>query len=454
MSDIFETIWNHPASHVSVSRRGPNGQFTDQNADILLEEVQSHGGNCIDEDSAPSPLFHRVNESLFTQPTFQTFIALLDNYTAVEGREERSLSDPGHKGQVDAFVDTVLATEPMKLAIGHVREHLRPQTSDDAFRDLIRRIWFEPFTNKFSGTENFCVGFEHVFVGEDASRANSAPRCEDNVGGFHSWVKCYLDEKSGRVNYLGHDYPNSIAEAGLADPHIATLIMTWIPSAEEGGHGHTLLKKPGGFFVGTRPECEIALGTVGLLMVLADQFDNTPGAGTENHRRVKLGDSFFDLVLHPQTIMPRRNGNPAQLGEHIRTMYPKFRGSADVPSGGDGGGINLPTQPHNNAAIRIVRALPNPPGLTDQGEWVELENVSSFDFDLSEWQLRDEEGRVQPMSGTLASGQVRRIDLTRAGDQPMMLRNRGGWILLFQEGIRRAAVRYSDADQGEIFTFA
>jgi hypothetical protein len=39
MLDIFEAIWNHPTSHVSVSRRGPNGQFTDQNADILLEVV-------------------------------------------------------------------------------------------------------------------------------------------------------------------------------------------------------------------------------------------------------------------------------------------------------------------------------------------------------------------------------------------------------------------------------
>jgi hypothetical protein len=114
--------------------------------------------------------------------------------------------------------------------------------------------------------------------------------------------------------------------------------------------------------------------------------------------------------------MPRRNGNPAQLGDHIRTMYPKFRGSVDVPSGGDGGDINLPTQPHNNAAIRIVRALPNPPGLADQGEWVELENVSSFDFGFSEWWLSDEEGRVQPMSGTLASGQVRRIELTRVNE--------------------------------------
>jgi poly(U)-specific endoribonuclease len=132
---------------------------------------------------------------------------------------------------------------------------------------------------------------------------------------------------------------------------------------------------------------------------------------------------------------------------------PKFRGTPNVPRDGNGDGTSLPTQPHNNAAIRIARALPNPPGLADQGEWVELENVSSFDFDLAEWRLSDEEGRIQRMSGALASGQTRRIDLTRANEQSMMLRNRGGWVLLFQGDVRRAAVRYPEADQGEIFTF-
>jgi hypothetical protein len=84
---------------------------------------------------------------------------------------------------------------------------------------------------------------------------------------------------------------------------------------------------------------------------------------------------------------------------------------------------------------------------------VELENVSSFDFGLAEWRLSDEEGRVQRMSGTLASGETRRIDLVRANEQSMMLSNRGGWILLFQGNARRSAVRYPTADQGEIFTF-
>jgi len=453
MTDIYETIWQHPESHVTVSRRGADGKFVDESADILLNEVTTHGGNCIGEDRATGPLFQHANEALFTQPTFQTFVALLDNYTAVEGRPESPLADPVHGPEVDAFVDAVLPTAPMQLALAYVREHLRPAISDSDFRDLVRRIWFEPFTNNYSSTEHFCVGFEHVFVGEDSSRPGSPPRCEDSVGGYHSWIKCYLDEKAGRVNYYGHDYSNNLVAAGVADPHVATVIMTWQPAPEDGGHGHLLLKKPGGFFVGTRPECEIALGTVGLLAVLAGQYDNTPNPGTEDHRRMQLGESLFDLVLHPQTVTPKRNGKAAQWGEHIRTMYPKFRGAPADGGGNGGGGGGVPTQPFNNAAIRILQALPNPPGPTDQGEWVELKNVSTFTFDLAEWRLKDDKGRVQLLTGSLAPAETRRIELTRATEQAMMLGNKGGWILLFQGDSRRAAVRYTNAGEGEVFTF-
>src|SRR5690606_3139868 len=112
---------------------------------------------------------------------------------------------------------------------------------------------------------------------------------------------------------------------------------------------------------------------------------------------MKLGDSTFDLVVHAQTVTPRHNDNPAVLGERLRTMYPKFRGSQDVvpvePE--QPGTIDLPTHDINDAAIRIVAAFPNPPGPEDQGEWVELRNVSEFDFDLAGWRLTDAHGRPQ-----------------------------------------------------------
>lgn len=450
MGDIFETIWQLPTSHVTVSRRGADGAFINPEADILLEEVRANGGNCVNQDHAPNKLFQFVNETLFAEPTFATFIALLDNYTAVEGESEKLLTDPAHGAAVDAFVDAVLNTEPMQVAVEHIRQHLRAGITDAEIRDVVRRSWFEPYTNHYSGSDPFCVGFEHVFVGEDASSAQAANPCKDQVGGYHSWMKFYLDEKAGKTNYLGHDYESAVLDDGLADPHVATVIMSWRAESAIGGHGHTLLKKPGGFFVGTRPECEIALGTVALLAVLAGQYDNTPAGQTENHRRMKLGDSHFDLVLHPETIVPRQGGNPPQLGEHIRTMYPKYRGMMSQPTEPGGG---TPTQPLNNGPIHITRALPNPVGTTDQGEWVEIKNVSAITYDLAEWRLTDDKQRAQPLAGLLAPGQTQRIAITRVNERAMMLSNKGGWILLFQANLRIAAVQYGRADEGRIFVF-
>ena len=445
MADIYESIWDDPAGHVSVSRR-VEGAFDNPGADVLLDE-QGPVAACSGQGTAPRPLLAGVREAVLGEPTFETFIALLDNYTAKEGQAEKPLTDPDHRPQVDAFLDAVLPTGPMMLAVDYVRQELRPGMTAAQFRDQVRALWFEPFTNKFSAPEPFCVGFEHVFVGEDEAGPGQPPRCADNIGGYHSWVAYYLDQQAGRTTYLGHDYEGPVAAQGLADPNVATVLMTWKPD----GNGRELLKKPGGFFVGTRPEVELALGTVGQFEHLTGRFQHNPGTQGEDHRRVKFGESFFDLVIHPQAL--RRT--PRENGPHLRTIFPKFRGGQDPGGGGgepSGPGL-IPTHPHNSGALRIARALPNPPGPEDEGEWVEVRNISTEDFDLSAWRMRDRLGRSQAMSGVLAAGQTRQFVLDRSPGG-MQLGNAGGWILLFEGDQRRAAVRYGQAAQGQVFTFS
>lgn len=188
--------------------------------------------------------------------------------------------------------------------------------------------------------------------------------------------------------------------------------------------------------------------------MLAGRFDNR---SQEDHHRVQLGDSVFDLVLHPQTA--RRS--PKELGPRIRTLYPKFRGGPAAPSGempapggepAPGGGV--PTQPHNSGAVRIHRALPNPEAAGDAGEWVELRSAVAEAVALDGWRLVDEQGRSYPLEGTLAPVVVRRF-VTRAGDAGggLQLANSGGWILLYEGEQRRAAVRYGRAGPGEIKSF-
>lgn len=455
MADIYEEIWNHPESHVTVTRRLAGGEWENPEADVRLDEQGKFRG--CDAPHPERPLFDYVNEERLTEPSFRTFITLLGAYTAREGRPERPLDDPGYARAVDDFLDAIFATGPMRLAVEHVRTELEPDLDEAGFRDRVRRMWFEPYTNYYSGADEYCVGFEHVFVGEDSKGPSAGGKCEDAIGGYHSWVKYYRDQQAGRADYLGHDYKGNVSDEGVADPNEASVVMTWRPPVEEGGQEYVLLKKPGGFFVGTRPECEVALGTVALVEVLAGRFESAGAA--DDHRRVKFGNSYVDLVLHPETREDRTKG------PRIRTFYPKFRGSNPIPGGsggveggGGGGGAgtsgaSLPTQPHNDAPIHIVRALPNPPGGEDRGEWVELRNATTQPMDLSGWKLTDQRGRPQPLEGTLAAGETRRFDITRTDPNGMQLRNAGGWILLFERDQRRAAVQYQNAAEGKVCEF-
>ena len=188
--DIFAKLWNLPDSHVRVSKLGPDGTPADPAAKVVVHE-QDKAGNCLDDDHADKKLLSNVDESLFDEPTFRTFIALLDNYTAAELKPEVTFDDAAneHWREVDEFLDAVFETVTMKVAVEHIQTELAQDATLSDVRALTRKMWFEPYTNQYQNDQPFCVGFEHVFVGEDESGEGGAPRCEDRVGGYHSWVK-------------------------------------------------------------------------------------------------------------------------------------------------------------------------------------------------------------------------------------------------------------------------
>lgn len=443
--DIFSALWEMPESHVSVSRMGANGQPVDADAQVVVHE-QGKGIGCVDQDNAPDPLFAKVDESVFEEATFKTLIALFDNYTAVEERPETAWADTNHQHwtEVDAFLDAVFASSTMEAAVKHIQEELSPGITIDQIRADTRAMWFEPFTNRYRSPTKHCVGFEHVFIGEDESPSSGSRRCKDAVAGYHSWVKFYIEKKAGKVDCLGYDYPEGNVADALLEPRVTTMLMRWSPDVEvDGGHGHDLLKKPGGFFVGTKPELEIAFGTLAMYSIKAGKFTNV--AGKENHHRVRLGENVFDIVMHPQSL------SPGKRGDHIRTLYPKFRG-ASIPESPVK--FDLPTQPHNSAPIKIVSTLVNPATADESGEWVKLKNLSEdTEFDLSEWHLCDRNGRRRNLSGQLKPGETVKIELKRVNEKSMMLRNSGGWILLFEGDVRRAAVAYGSGREDKTIEF-
>ncbi len=453
VSDIFATIWNMPESHISVTKMGSDGNPIDRSAIVIVNE-QGKAGECLKDDNAPLPLLTVTDESVFEETTFRTFIALVDNYTAIEEQPEVTYEQTNHSHwkEVDDFLDAVFASPTMKVAIAHIQSDLKPGISLEQIRKDAKSMWFEPYTNCYRDSTEFCVGFEHVFVGEDESSPAGADPCRDAVAGYHSWVKFHVEKKNNKVDCLGYDYPEGDVKAALADPKVATVVMRWSPTKEaDRSHGNDLMKKPGGFFIGTRPELEFAFGTLAMYSQHAGKYNNI--VGKENHRRVRLGENLFDIVMHPQTLEPPKGGQPSKRGWHIRTLYPKFRGKT-VPDEASNAKVDLPTQPHNAAQIKIVSALVNPAGAEDNGEWVEIENITDdTEFDLSNWSLCDRSGRKMKLDGELAAGKSLRVMLQRADNHSMMLRNDGGWILLFQDNVRRAAVKYDGSDCDEVVKF-
>lgn len=61
------------------------------------------------------------------------------------------------------------------------------------FKEYLRQIWLGQY-NRGGGYQG-SSGFEHIFLGEKGN---------NTISGYHGWVKYYLDELAGKINYLGY----------------------------------------------------------------------------------------------------------------------------------------------------------------------------------------------------------------------------------------------------------
>ena len=61
------------------------------------------------------------------------------------------------------------------------------------FKEYLRTIWMGLY-DRGDGVES-TSGLEHVFLGEVDG---------DKIQGFHSWIRFYLEEQNGNLNYLGY----------------------------------------------------------------------------------------------------------------------------------------------------------------------------------------------------------------------------------------------------------
>lgn len=178
MSCIAQTLWHNDVNKIPLMDVGLNYQ-----GQTTLKGTT---------DMAANNLFTVVNENhLNSTPTFQKFIALLDNYNKNIGQADELT--PAELDEIDNFLNAIIPTQVMQLAYGYLFDNGVVGNVEN-FKGVLRELWFNLYPRSSSRrTTVDSSGFEHTMVGELRSE----------VSGFHNWIQFYLEEKKGNINYLG-----------------------------------------------------------------------------------------------------------------------------------------------------------------------------------------------------------------------------------------------------------
>uniref|UniRef100_A0A6J0SMP2 Uridylate-specific endoribonuclease n=1 Tax=Pogona vitticeps TaxID=103695 RepID=A0A6J0SMP2_9SAUR len=203
-----------------------------QESDIILNKQQLASNTKDHEDQSPKPLFQYVNEEkLFSQPTYASFIKLLDNYHKRVGTGEEFTKD--QLKEQDTFLKEIMKTEIMKELYRFLHSKNRYDTEAEFVADL-KEMWFGLYSRSKDDSDS--SGFEHVFTGEVK---------KGKVSGFHNWIRFYLLEKKGIINYLSYNYDGP----WTSYPDVLGMQFNW----------DGFFKEVGTSFIGSSPEFEFGL---------------------------------------------------------------------------------------------------------------------------------------------------------------------------------------------------
>lgn len=443
---IYQQLWDLDLQHngCSVTARGPDGNWTDPDADIKLDEqreLSSPG-----QDNAPNPLIAGFNSAKLEGPTYSAFKALMNNYVFNARSSEDHLGDNEVEDKErDVFLDTIMETAVMKHAHGYITDELEIALDQSEFRTTVQRLWFEVYTNHYNNTPvAFCCGFEHIIVGESKGNPQKL-----GIGGYHSWTKYLWDQESHRVDYKGYNYDNQfnrLSPQGSKVPHVVTLSMSYTPLDMDGQPMTTKRKDMGGFFVGPSPELQIAIPVVAFFESEKKLFfvGNGSTARERNEKEIQIHDAVYRLVLYRETRPDQSRGN------RLRSFFPKL---IKLKSGNDIVDDTLTADKQGDLAI--VRILANPFNPEDGREWVEVENRSDKILQLDGWTLTDHRERKEQLFQSLNPGKRMRVMITRASQQSMQLTNSGGTVSVFnQASALISKVTYPRSADGEILVFS
>ncbi len=413
MSEIFQTIWDADQAGNGIPALRP-GEPKDHTRGFVVVNEQAtsidSGHRVINEVGLPDE----------KRDTYRLCEVLFDNY-ALE-RAVREQVRPGELREELEFIDAILETPPIETARQFLERSLDLQISKSTLSAMIKETWF---TLGRAGNQPDASGFEHVFVGEQASKKTRA-------GGYHFWYKYWLDDggknvaglvSDDRIEYLGTKYGAAdTPEKGVLIPEIVTLEMKWTAPVGDLANPNPSrtkeLHKPiGGFFVGCSPEGMIALGLV--------------RARTQSSKVTRINGATYQLDLH--RLDQNRNA--------IRTFFPRFV-RADItgisPGGGgsDTGGGTTPgdIDPPDIGGVatpvpfRIIAGMINPVNPEGGREFLQILNVSDRVQSLESWEIEAPNGLIFTLADIIISpGDVYKFVLPSSTG---ILRNRAGAIRL------------------------
>ncbi|XP_062853094.1 uridylate-specific endoribonuclease A [Trichomycterus rosablanca] len=252
---------------------------TDAELVIDLQVQIPHSETSAKNDLSPLPLFKYVKEaSLFSKPTFAAFIALLDNYQSKTGVSEHFSSE--EVMEQENFIKECMKNTELGRKLYEFFHTKGFYSSWEEFLYDLKMMWFGLYSRS-NGTMD-SSGFEHIFAGEIKS---------GKVSGFHNWVRFYLLEKEGLLNYYSHSFDGP----WVSYPDVLGMQFMW----------DSYYKQIGSTVIGCSPEFDLAIYTL--------CYITRPG----KHCQLSLGGKRLTIQTYTWDKTTYGNGK-----KYIATAYP------------------------------------------------------------------------------------------------------------------------------------
>ncbi|XP_030585816.1 uridylate-specific endoribonuclease A [Archocentrus centrarchus] len=160
---------------------------------IDIQTLVSNSETSSQIDRSPKPLFRYVDENtLFSKPTYAALLSVLDNYNRMTGVAEDFSSQ--QLAEQEKFVRETMSNTDLGREFFAFLYTKGIYKSEEEFTEDLKMMWFGLYSRNKQLDSS---GFEHIFAGEIKG---------GKVSGFHNWIRFYLTEKSGKLNYYSHSF--------------------------------------------------------------------------------------------------------------------------------------------------------------------------------------------------------------------------------------------------------